>query len=112
MLGRYMGVQGPRHVAQWWASWHGKQMEVRRDPAQTLNSRLWRFLEAAEAGSGGGSSQEAGVGTRKQIPPSCTTPHPSTSSAQVGLGAMRGPGEGLFPRLCSGRLVWMGRAGD
>lgn len=61
-----------------------------RDPAQALNSRLQRFLEAAKAVLGGGPSQEAGVGTGKQNPPISHTPH-HTLSAKLGreLGGAR-----------------------
>ena len=80
-----------------------------RDLAQALNSGLWGLLEAAKAVSGGGPSQEAGVGTRKQTPPSSTH---HTSSAQFGQGGGRGPGEGLCFLICPGRLDWVGHAMD
>lgn len=69
------------------------------------------FLEAAKSVLGGGPSQEAGVGAKKQNPPSFCLAH-YTLSAQPGQGAGRDPGKGLFPPLCSGRLDWMDHAMD
>lgn len=77
--------------------------------AQALNSGLWGLLEAAKAVSGGGPSQQAGVGTRKQNPPSSTH---HTSSAQVGQGAGRRPGEALCFLICPDRLDWVDHAMD
>lgn len=86
-------MYGAPGAAGWWASWHGKQMEVERDLAQTLNSRLWGFLEGAKAGSGGDSSQEAGLGTWKQISPSCPAPSPQLKCTGR-AGSCEGSGRG------------------